>query len=116
MAERQLIGITSYAQSVQWGFWDTEGEGAAPLTPNRIRDVWRTLLPHVDRKVDDDWGWAAELLAASPTIPTLEKPLTLSALYFMLAVNLAIPPVNVPVRKPTPLRPPRRSGERHTIQ
>jgi ppGpp synthetase/RelA/SpoT-type nucleotidyltranferase len=21
-------------------FWDTDGEGAAPLTPNRIRDVW----------------------------------------------------------------------------
>jgi ppGpp synthetase/RelA/SpoT-type nucleotidyltranferase len=42
------------------GYWDVEGEGAAPLTPNRIRDVWRTLLPHVDRKVDDDWGWASQ--------------------------------------------------------
>lgn len=46
------------------GYWDEDGEGAAPLTPNRIRDVWQTLLPHVDRKADDDWGWAAELLAA----------------------------------------------------
>ena len=45
-------------------YWDVDGEGAAQLTPNRIRDVWRTLLPHVDRKVDDDWGWAAELMAA----------------------------------------------------
>ena len=40
------------------GYWDEQGEGAVPLTPNRIRDVWMTLLPHVDRKVDDDWGWA----------------------------------------------------------
>jgi putative GTP pyrophosphokinase len=46
------------------GYWDEEGEGAAPLTPRRIREVWQTLLPHVDRKSDDDWGWAAELLAA----------------------------------------------------
>jgi ppGpp synthetase/RelA/SpoT-type nucleotidyltranferase len=45
-------------------FWDEGGEGAAPLTPERIREVWQTLLPHVDRKIDDDWGWAAELLAA----------------------------------------------------
>lgn len=46
------------------GFWDEDGEGAEQLTPNRIRHVWETLLPHVDRKSDDDWGWAAELLAA----------------------------------------------------
>ena len=45
-------------------YWAADGEGAAPLTPDRIRDVWQTLLPHVDRKVDDDWGWAAELVAA----------------------------------------------------
>lgn len=45
-------------------YWDASGEGAGPLTPDRIRDVWQTLLPHVDRKVDDDWGWAAELVAA----------------------------------------------------
>ncbi len=53
-------------------FWDTDGEGAAPLTPNRVRDVWRTLLPHVDRKVDDDWGWASELLAAHGLTQTME--------------------------------------------
>ncbi|NKX49381.1 (p)ppGpp synthetase [Arthrobacter deserti] len=46
------------------GHWDEDGEGAAPLPPRRIREVWQTLLPHVDRKSDDDWGWAAELLAA----------------------------------------------------
>ena len=45
-------------------YWDAAGEGGSPLTPDRIREVWLTLLPHVDRKVDDDWGWAAELLAA----------------------------------------------------
>ncbi|GAA1351837.1 RelA/SpoT domain-containing protein [Falsarthrobacter nasiphocae] len=45
-------------------FWDPEYGGAVPLTPARIREVWETLLPHVDRKFDDDWGWAAELLAA----------------------------------------------------
>lgn len=45
-------------------FWNAEGGGAVPLTPARIREVWETLLPHVDRKFDDDWGWAAELLAA----------------------------------------------------
>jgi hypothetical protein len=45
-------------------FWDENGEGAKPLTPDRVRDIWQTLLPHVDRKVDDDWGWAAELVAA----------------------------------------------------
>ena len=80
----------------------------------RLRGTGPRIVLMVDR--DHDGAEAAELLAAYPTIPTLEKPLTLSALYFLLAVTLAIPPVNVPVRKPTPLRPPRRSGERHTIQ
>ncbi|MEV8145347.1 (p)ppGpp synthetase [Specibacter sp. NPDC078709] len=45
-------------------YWDTEGEGNVSLTPNRIKAVWQTLLPHVDRKAGDDWGWAAELVAA----------------------------------------------------
>jgi len=54
------------------GYWDEAGEGAAPLTPNRIRDIWQTLLPHVDRKSDDDWGWAAELLAAHDLKTTRE--------------------------------------------
>lgn len=46
------------------GFWDAEGEGAEELSAERIQFIWQTLLPHVDRKSDDDWGWAAELLAA----------------------------------------------------
>ena len=54
------------------GFWDEEGEGSAPLTPNRIRDVWMTLLPHVNRKAGDDWGWAAELLAAHGMKTTMD--------------------------------------------
>lgn len=45
-------------------YWDADGEGKVSLTPNRIKAVWQTLLPHVDRKADDDWGWAAELVAA----------------------------------------------------
>lgn len=45
-------------------YWDIDGEGNVSLTPNRIKAVWQTLLPHVDRKSDDDWGWAAELVAA----------------------------------------------------
>ncbi|MCZ2401921.1 (p)ppGpp synthetase [Paenarthrobacter sp. Z7-10] len=53
-------------------FWDNDGEGAVPLTPNRIKQVWQTLLPHVDRKSDDDWGWAAELLAAHGLTRTIE--------------------------------------------
>jgi hypothetical protein len=60
-------------------YWDMDGEGAAQLTPNRIRDVWRTLLPHVDRKVDDDWGWAAELLAAHGLNQTVQLAGLLSA-------------------------------------
>ncbi|NKX55166.1 GTP pyrophosphokinase [Arthrobacter mobilis] len=54
------------------GYWDEDGEGAAPLTPRRIREVWQTLLPHVDRKSDDDWGWAAELLAAHGLKTTMD--------------------------------------------
>ncbi len=46
------------------GFWDADGEGAVELSAERIQFIWQTLLPHVDRKSDDDWGWAAELLAA----------------------------------------------------
>lgn len=53
-------------------FWDSEGEGAVPLTPHRVKEVWQTLLPHVDRKSDDDWGWAAELLAAHGLTRTIE--------------------------------------------
>lgn len=54
------------------GYWDAEGEGAVGLDPDRIREVWQTLLPHVDRKSDDDWGWAAELLAAHELKTTTE--------------------------------------------
>ncbi|MBG0739842.1 (p)ppGpp synthetase [Paeniglutamicibacter antarcticus] len=53
-------------------FWDEAGEGAVALTPNRVKEVWQTLLPHVDRKSDDDWGWAAELLAAHGLVRTIE--------------------------------------------
>lgn len=75
--DRQFTGTAAMLESVEsafaelheryetvTGFWDEEGEGSVPLTPNRVRDVWQTLLPHVDRKTDDNWGWAAELLAA----------------------------------------------------
>ena len=54
------------------GYWDSEGEGGVELDPARIREVWQTLLPHVDRKADDDWGWAAELLAAHDLTTTIE--------------------------------------------
>lgn len=54
------------------GYWDDEGEGGVALDPDRIREVWQTLLPHVDRKADDDWGWAAELLAAHGLATTIE--------------------------------------------
>lgn len=61
------------------GYWDEDGQGAAPLTPNRVREVWQTLLPHVDRKIDDDWGWAAELLAAHGLKTTTELAALLQA-------------------------------------
>src|SRR5687768_2165299 len=81
----------------------------------RLRGTGPRVVLMIDR--DRDGSEGAELLAAYPAIPTLEKPLTLSSLYSTLAVNLGIPPVNVPLRKPScPLRPPRRSGERHTIR
>ncbi|PYI66912.1 (p)ppGpp synthetase [Arthrobacter livingstonensis] len=53
-------------------FWDADGEGKVSLTPNRIKTVWQTLLPHVDRKADDDWGWAAELVAAHGLAQTID--------------------------------------------
>lgn len=53
-------------------FWDADGEGKVSLTPNRIKAVWQTLLPHVDRKADDDWGWAAELVAAHDLTKTID--------------------------------------------
>ncbi|WP_427016038.1 GTP pyrophosphokinase [Pseudarthrobacter sp. P1] len=53
-------------------FWHEDGEGAEALTPNRIKEIWQTLLPHVDRKSDDDWGWAAELLAAHGLTRTIQ--------------------------------------------
>ena len=83
--DRQFTGTAAMLETVEsafaelheryetvTGFWDEDGEGSAPLTPNRIRDVWQTLLPHVDRKSDDNWGWAAELLAAHGRKTTLE--------------------------------------------
>ncbi|AJT42322.1 GTP pyrophosphokinase [Psychromicrobium lacuslunae] len=53
-------------------YWDEDGEGQQPLTPERIKEIWVTLLPHVDRKSDDDWGWAAELLAAHGLTKTID--------------------------------------------
>ncbi|NYE96018.1 ppGpp synthetase/RelA/SpoT-type nucleotidyltransferase [Psychromicrobium silvestre] len=53
-------------------FWDEDGEGAKPLSPERIKEIWQTLLPHVDRKSDDDWGWAAELLSAHGLSRTID--------------------------------------------
>lgn len=53
-------------------YWDASGEGNISLTPNRIKAVWQTLLPHVDRKADDDWGWAAELVAAHGLSKTVD--------------------------------------------
>lgn len=53
-------------------FWDADGEGSVSLTPNRIKAVWQTLLPHVDRKADDDWGWAAGLVAAHGLTQTID--------------------------------------------
>jgi putative GTP pyrophosphokinase len=83
--DRQFIATAAMLESVETvfselheryeavtGYWDEDGEGDAPLTPNRIREVWQTLLPHVDRKADDDWGWAAELLAAHGLRRTIE--------------------------------------------
>jgi ppGpp synthetase/RelA/SpoT-type nucleotidyltranferase len=63
MVEKEFAELHERYETVV-SYWDEAGEGARPLTPERVRDVWLTLLPHVDRKVDDDWGWAAELLAA----------------------------------------------------
>ncbi len=83
--DRQFTGTAAMLEAVEsafaelheryetvTGFWDEEGQGSAPLTPNRVRDVWQTLLPHVDRKSDDNWGWAAELLAAHGLTTTIE--------------------------------------------
>ena len=46
------------------GYHDQQGAGSEPLTGEKIGEIWQTLLPHVDRKRDDDWSWAAELLGA----------------------------------------------------
>jgi ppGpp synthetase/RelA/SpoT-type nucleotidyltranferase len=90
--DRQFTGTAAMLETVEsafaelheryetvTGFWDETGEGSAPLTPNRIRDVWQTLLPHVDRKSDDNWGWAAELLSAHGLKTTLELVTLLQA-------------------------------------
>lgn len=53
-------------------FWDEAGEGGTALSPERIKYIWQTLLPHVDRKSDDDWGWATELLAAHGLVRTVD--------------------------------------------
>ncbi|WP_334171752.1 GTP pyrophosphokinase [Sinomonas sp.] len=63
VVEKEFAELHERYEKVR-SFWNEAGEGGQPLTPDRIRDVWQTLLPHVDRKVDDDWGWAAELVAA----------------------------------------------------
>lgn len=62
-AEDQFSELHERFETVT-GFWDVDGEGAVPLSASRIQLIWQTLLPHVDRKSDDDWGWAAELVAA----------------------------------------------------
>ncbi|WP_026532971.1 GTP pyrophosphokinase [Arthrobacter sp. H41] len=90
--DRQFTGTAAMLETVEsafaelheryetvTGFWDEDGEGSAPLTPNRIRHVWQTLLPHVDRKADDNWGWAAELLAAHELQTTIELAALLQA-------------------------------------
>ncbi|MDR4532866.1 (p)ppGpp synthetase [Glutamicibacter sp. PS] len=46
------------------GYQDRHSLGAQELSGALIGEVWQTLLPHVDRKRDDDWSWAAELLGA----------------------------------------------------
>ncbi len=46
------------------GYHDESGAGAEKLSGEKIGEIWQTLLPHVDRKRDDDWSWAAELLDA----------------------------------------------------
>ncbi|MEE1620653.1 RelA/SpoT domain-containing protein [Zafaria sp. Z1313] len=61
------------------GFWDEDGDGAQELTPEKIGEVWRTLLPHVDRKPDDDWGWALELLGAHGLVRTKDLASLLEA-------------------------------------
>ena len=48
------------------------GRRCGAADARRVREVWQTLLPHVDRKSDDDWGWAAELLAAHGLKTTTE--------------------------------------------
>jgi len=45
-------------------YWDVNGVGAEPLTPERVGEVWRTLWPHLDRQPSGDWEWALELLHA----------------------------------------------------
>jgi len=81
----------------------------------RLRGTGTRVVLMIDR--DNDGAHAAELLAAYPGIPSLEKPLSLSSVYAMLAVRLALPPVTVATRKPAiPARPPRRSGERRSIR
>ncbi|WP_026548934.1 RelA/SpoT domain-containing protein [Arthrobacter sp. Br18] len=90
--DRQFTGTAAMLETVEsafaelheryetvTGFWDEDGEGSAPLTPNRIRHIWQTLLPHVDRKADDNWGWAAELLAAHELRTTIELAALLQA-------------------------------------
>ncbi|GAB4097869.1 (p)ppGpp synthetase [Sinomonas halotolerans] len=69
VVEKEFAELHERYEAVR-SYWDADAEGGEPLTPDRIRDVWRTLLPHVDRKVDDDWGWAAELLAAHGLVHT----------------------------------------------
>lgn len=45
-------------------YWDAQGVGGEELSPERVGEVWRTLWPHLDRKTDNDWDWALELLHA----------------------------------------------------
>lgn len=70
-AEDQFSELHERFETVT-GFWDVEGEGAVGLSAQRIQFIWQTLLPHVDRKSDDDWGWAAELVAAHELSTTRE--------------------------------------------
>lgn len=79
----------------------------------RLRGSGTPVVLMIDR--GRDGPLAGELLAAYPGVPSVERPLTLGALYAMLAVRLGLPPMAAARRVASAVRPPRRSGERHTI-
>ncbi|MCW1249710.1 (p)ppGpp synthetase [Acaricomes phytoseiuli] len=83
--DRQFTATAAMLESVESAFselhdrhetltsyWDEESEGRTLLTPERIKEIWRNLLPHVDRKSDDDWRWVTELLGAHGLTRTID--------------------------------------------